>query len=452
MVGIPDKLWKAILYFFYLLIFFLLFLFCEKSPSPLLSGQVRLTAEEVGVTEVWLGVQTAHITGEFSLKVWRDDTCIFRGVFSGADTTVYDSSLRPAHRYRYRARLERNGHPVLESAPLEITTMDTTSHEFQWEIIEIPSPYGSGVLYDVAIINENDIWAVGEIYADSAQPWLPYNAVHLSAGQAGGDGQQWELKRIPFTGWCSAVQFPPLRAIFAFSENDIWFARGGSLVHYNGSTFYNDCDMNPLLDGSINKIWGTDSNNLYAVGGAGSIAHYDGSRWQKIESGTELDVYDIFGVEDPVSGSQEIYAVAAKQFVTFDKYIFNVTPEGVSAVSDSGIPYSLHGVWFKEGGPYYVVGSGMYTKRDLAKPGAWKWLHPTVTPYYTYAIRGNAINDIFVCGSFGELLHFNGSTWRSYRNVTGSITALYEVSCSVNIVAAVGYVQPHAVVVIGRRI
>ena len=303
MVGIPDKLWKAILYFFYLLIFFLLFLFCEKSPSPLLSGQVRLTAEEVGVTEVWLGVQTAHITGEFSLKVWRDDTCIFRGVFSGADTTVYDSSLRPAHRYRYRARLERNGHPVLESAPLEITTMDTTSHEFTWEIIEIPSPYGSGVLYDVAIIDENDIWAVGEIYADSIKPWLPYNAVHLSAGQAGGDGQRWELKRITYSGspWT-------IRSIFVFSENNIWF---DAFVRWNGTSFIQLPIPSILFGHSINKTWGTSSNDFYVVGSEGLIVHYDGSRWQKLESpagagGTELPIQDIWGVVDPKSGEKLI--------------------------------------------------------------------------------------------------------------------------------------------------
>ncbi len=242
---IPDRQWKFMAYFFYFLLLFFLFPSCEKSTLPVLSGQVRLVPEEVGVTEAWLLVQTERMSGEFSLTLWRDDTCIFQGAFRRADTTLYDSTLLPAHRYIYRASLKRSGHPVLESAPLEITTMDTTSHEFQWEVIEIPSPYGSGALYDVAIIDENDpscgasrtgIWAVGAIFADSAQPWLPYNAVHW-------DGSEWELKRIQVFYNGSYIT-PPLNGIFAFSESDIW-ATSGVAIHGNGNawTLYHLWDM-----------------------------------------------------------------------------------------------------------------------------------------------------------------------------------------------------------------
>ncbi|MGB9664445.1 MAG: hypothetical protein ACPL25_05950 [Ignavibacteria bacterium] len=58
--------------------------------------------------------------------------------------------------------------------------MDTTSHEFSWEITYLGDG-GSSVLYDVAIINENNIWAVGEIYMnDSLGRPEPnaYNAIH----------------------------------------------------------------------------------------------------------------------------------------------------------------------------------------------------------------------------------------------------------------------------------
>ena len=50
------------------------------------------------------------------------------------------------------------------------------------------------MLYDVAIIDENNIWAVGEIYLNDSlgQPDpTPYNAVHW-------DGISWNLKKIYF--------------------------------------------------------------------------------------------------------------------------------------------------------------------------------------------------------------------------------------------------------------
>jgi len=48
---------------------------------------------------------------------------------------------------------------------------------------------------------------------------------------------------------------------------------------------------------SINKLWGTSSYNLYGVGDKGMIAHYNGSSWQKMESGTTVDLNDIFGLD-----------------------------------------------------------------------------------------------------------------------------------------------------------
>ena len=173
----------------------------------------------------------------------------------------------------------KNGKLAAFSPLLQITTMDTTSHDFSWETIEFPSPYGSGVLHDVAIVNENDIWAVRAIFADNAKPWLPYNAVHW-------DGQQWELKRIK-TKACGGVDYPPIRAVFAFSRNDILFAHiDGGITYFDGINFNNDCSLVTQLNGSANKMWGRSRNDLYVVSGNGFIAHYNGG------SGGQITIKD----------------------------------------------------------------------------------------------------------------------------------------------------------------
>ncbi|NOX37744.1 MAG: glucosyl transferase, partial [Calditrichaeota bacterium] len=142
---------------------------------------------------------------------------------------AYDSGLLPNQNYTYQARLLQDGKALARSNILNLTTLDTTSHDFAWEIIEFPSPYGSGALYDVAIIDENNIWAVGEIYADSAQPWLPYNAVHW-------DGERWNLKRIQFRYFCNQPETfsAPAKSVLAFGPNDIYIAAGSQLAHWNG--------------------------------------------------------------------------------------------------------------------------------------------------------------------------------------------------------------------------
>ena len=57
--------------------------------------------------------------------------------------------------------------------------MDTTSHNFTWDIDTLGI---SGTLRDVQIIDENNIWVVGEIETDTAT----YNAAHWN-------GNDWEM-------------------------------------------------------------------------------------------------------------------------------------------------------------------------------------------------------------------------------------------------------------------
>ena len=44
---------------------------------------------------------------------------------------------------------------------------DTTSHNFTWQTFTF-GEHSSSTLYDVAIINDSSIWAVGEIYMNDS--------------------------------------------------------------------------------------------------------------------------------------------------------------------------------------------------------------------------------------------------------------------------------------------
>ncbi len=136
----------------------LIFISCEKQTTPIEDKRpvLNVTLQDVAVTEAWLQIETGKTTQEDSLILLRNDSTVFRISPLQADTLIYDSTLLPAHSYNYQAMLKRRGH-IMVTEELTATTMDTTSHEFRWEIIEFPSLFGSGALYDVAIINENNI-------------------------------------------------------------------------------------------------------------------------------------------------------------------------------------------------------------------------------------------------------------------------------------------------------
>jgi hypothetical protein len=222
-------------------------------------------------------------------------------------------------------------------------------------------------------------------------------------------------------------------------------SNGGSIVRYDGTNAVMDCGMNALLTGAINRIWGTTPQDVYAVGNVGAIVHYNGSTWQRVESGTTLDVYDVYG------NGGEVLAVAAEQFVSSNRRILRLTATGVDTISSTGILFSLHGVWFTPHA-YYVIGAGVYTTSSVSPTTTWRALTPQITNFYTYAIRGQRKNDILVGGAFGEVLHFNGVSWRSFRNQLSLSAGSYRgVGINDHLCVLVGYDNPFAVVAIGRR-
>ena len=65
--------------------------------------------------------------------------------------------------------------------------LDTTSHYVSWEIDTLGSPGTWSHFNDVAIIDKNNIWAVGDMYIiEDDGSRIQYNEAHW-------DGQDWEI-------------------------------------------------------------------------------------------------------------------------------------------------------------------------------------------------------------------------------------------------------------------
>ncbi len=379
-----------------------LFLVCEKETVSIKPANVTLRAEYVGVTEAWLKLQTHG--AKTGVKIKRGNKTIFRTAEINKDTVVYDSTLLPAHTYNYALFLQDGRGDWHKAQEEQITTMDTTSHNFQWEVVEFPSPYGSGALYDVAIINENDIWAVGEIYSDSTHDWLPYNAVHW-------DGSKWELKKIPYYDETGYAWYTPIHSILAFSENDIWFEAG---IHWNGEKYISK-KININFPSHVNKMWGTSSNDFYIIGNNGLIAHYDGRSWQRIESGTETTIQDIWGIPDPYTGEWLILCAASPGYGISNAGIIRIKPDQTVEKFTWVSGRAVRSVWFESSYNIFTCGSGIFRKRKSTKDG-WEEIGGiNVIPAQTERIRGTKINDVFVVGHFGYIAHFNGNDFSVIR-------------------------------------
>jgi hypothetical protein len=430
---------KKIFYLFLSVI--LVFITCQTNDTPLsvTLPQIMLKADYVAVTEAWLQVHAENISDDQYLKIWRDTRVIFYGILDKPDTIVYNNSLLPAHNYTYYAAIVKNGKRLFDSQPLKITTKDTTSNEFNWNTFIFGGTGGGSVLYDVAIINPNDIWCMGVIYADSVQPWNPYNVVHY-------DGQQWELKRINYNGspW-------PIRSVFAFSANDIWF---DAFVKWNGTNFIQLPIPSILIGHSINKTWGTSSNDLYVVGSEGLIAHYNGSDWRKLESGTDVNLLDIWGTPD----GNEVWACGWNSDSRSILLRKNKDQwETLWSKQNPSPPWiysgDLSSLWTSGNIDFMLAGGKVYRHSLLDLSEIYK--EPIVLDNFAYRVRGSDRNNIALAGDLAMIWHYNGINWHYYNELLNENDRTYGLGVSEDLIVTVGTrynsILRDALIIIGRR-
>jgi hypothetical protein len=75
----------------------------------------------------------------------------------------------------------------------------------------------------------------------------------------------------------------------------------GTVIRYSGSNW--DSVGTPTNQ-ALNGVWGSGPNDIFAVGDWGTIIHYDGTVWSAQDSGTTEHLFDIWGFDN-----SDVYAV-----------------------------------------------------------------------------------------------------------------------------------------------
>lgn len=90
------------------------------------------------------------------------------------------------------------------------------------------------------------------------------------------NGSEWKLKRIGFPTVCGSqnLTYYPAGSIAVFNDGTMYICSTGDKVAIlkNGNQITQYC-LPENVSMSINKLWGRSSNDLYAVGNGGNIAH-----------------------------------------------------------------------------------------------------------------------------------------------------------------------------------
>lgn len=322
---------------------------------------------------------------------------------------------------------------------------DTTSHNWVFTIDTLGEGNGS-VLNDAAIVSTNPplVYAVGEIYLKDSTGQFDQQPYSIAKWE----GKNWELKKLFYN---NNLPVAPIRGILIFN-NDFWLA-AGSVFHWDGNSSIAQLVYSRLtFGGTVEKLWGTSNNQIYGVGIAGTIVHYDGSNWQKIPSGTGTDIQDIWGYQN-ISGQTTILSISSTVFYGGTENVLSISGNNVTQLNTNGLSWSIRGIWF-DGNGYYIGGAEIYYKKSL-QDSLWQIVKAAPSNSYGYinAIRGNASNDIVAVGAFGTFLHYNGSSWYNFTqqlNLSGC--DFYSVSIKDNLVVAVGTLGgDRAIAIVGVR-
>ena len=423
-----------------LIITALMFVSCRTDHMPL-EPELTLSVADVSCTEVWL---KAEGIGSHEFILERDGSEIEDySVISG--NIIYDDSLQPNTTYSYRLTRLSGGEKGRE---VTATTLDTTSHDISWEVYTF-GDYSS-VLRDVSVV-DNQIWAVGQIYFNDStgQPDpTAYNVAYW-------DAVKWEIGRIFFLTFCNQTHVGayPAKSIVTLDENDIWVSSGSTITRIlNNEQIQIGC-----IPVSVNKFWGVENNNIYAVGALGTMARFDGQEWIKIESNTETDLLDIYGDDDNIfiSGWDDFKG----------SILFNYTDGRLKTIIDDysqtgNNPLQVYGgirsVWVKRKHLYILTWNTLFLAGTDAKSKAKVMWTGGQSEWGFNRVRGTEVNDILTVGDYGHLWHYNGSTWNIYEELFNPNDIYRSISVKDDLIVVVGErnldgYNRYGLVLIGRR-
>lgn len=200
-------------------------------------------------------------------------------------------------------------------------------------------------------------------------------------------------------GWCWQNPLPqgnPLFAIWGSRSNNVFaVGQGGIIFRWDGHAW------KPQRSGTRNSlygVWGLDANNIWAVGDAGTILKWDGSAWSPQPSGSTSTLRGVWG-----SAPNNVWAAGANgQILRWDGATWTPQP--------SGTANGLNRLWGSDEKNIWAVGD----KGTILKWNGMTW-SPQPSGFPTNdltGVWGSDAKNVWVVGQRGLALQGDGSTWK----------------------------------------
>jgi hypothetical protein len=387
-----------ILFYFFLLSFSFCLYTCDTNdppPPPPVEEEIENT---ITVEEVWQDLDALQI--KFS-KSGIDSLSLFsyylyvngkeeKMYTSISNETVYtDTGLTEGTEYRYSVKAYEGEKLKDTSNVLKTKTLSTTSHEIEWEVDTLGSP--GDQLRDVWGLDENNVWAVGYVEMSGT-----------TSGIIKWDGTSWQ----PYAS-TQGVKY----GIYGFDENNLVYvgesSNTGIIGIWNGSTwtiYHRDYFQSQGFTAyPLNAVWGSSPEDIWAVGREGTIVHWDGEKWEKVDLSLPEDFifWDIDGTDkNNVYAAGDVRNEYFKLF-KYDGIDWKEILTGENSVSIQSQVYTpRNGIVYLMDYTHYKIENGVVEQIYLpAQRGA------------IYGLSGSGTNNMATVGVLSEVFHYDGSSW-----------------------------------------
>ncbi|HRI54665.1 MAG TPA: hypothetical protein PLW65_31225 [Pseudomonadota bacterium] len=236
----------------------------------------------------------------------------------------------------------------------------------------------------------------------------------------------------------SGVTNSTIRSIWPISPTDIWaVGASATILHYDGQSWTATPPASVPLASTIqlNSVWASASNDVWAVGSAGKIIHYDGTKWALSSSGATRDLQSVSG-----ASGQSVWAVGLAASATTPGEFWRWDGNTWSSITPPGNG-SLYTVYALS--PSFIIGGGG------SNAGGLLWTYDGVSKFtdYTssavvevYALWAADPSRIIAVGAVGEILRFDGTTWRlNSNNITADLRGITNDGTTTYIVGEGGF-------------
>ena len=400
-----------------------LFQSCD-STEPNDKRKLTLSVEDVSTTEVRLRLSTTEIQLPANISITKNSNFAKLITLKSNDSLFTVDSLQPSTSYSLQAIYD-----AVKSEPVTAVTMDTTTQNFTFETVEFGDGFSSSYFNDVWIFDENNIWVVGNVFTDDSTDG---NLYHWN-------GVYWNAKR---------PNFVDMEGIWGI-DNTLYLASVGLWKYENDILTRLNIAGTFTQGQGVHKLWGSSESNIWGVGPWGTIVHYDGNGWVKIEFDNELSFYNITGNKE----TGIAYAIGRR---TGDiRYIVELKLNEINVLYKSSershlikskvIEYYNQKLYL---GGSDIVGLKIWEYDLLSnKVILSKDLVESSKTMGVGQLALSNVNDIFYIGresGVGKMIHFNGIRYTKFNDMLRASDISGGAHSIENLCVSVGYVNNKA--------